>query len=65
MACRATRKRFHNCCTNENGREQQAFAAEKEAANVDQCAISTGTVIDSNTVRETPPSRISRKREWP
>ncbi|MEN3291733.1 MAG: hypothetical protein V7642_986 [Burkholderiales bacterium] len=30
-----------------------------------QCDISTGIVIESSTVRVTPPNRISRKREWP
>ena len=32
---------------------------------LDQCASSTGTVIDSSTVRLAPPSMSSRARLWP
>lgn len=30
-----------------------------------QCAISTGKVMDRNTVREVPPNTHSRARLWP
>ena len=46
--------------------QHRSITGRKECwLDVGQCDIKTGTVMLDNKVRLTPPSTISRNREWP